>query len=111
MGLLCLKADEVRINKLCKILLNNLQLFETFILNWGIFTSEEMAAICMLSILIKDYLLDLKMKGSSLHTVENYGFHLDKFAHFLEQNEYTYSDLTAKQAKLFRNYLVDHGFQ
>jgi len=65
----------------------------------------------MLSILIKDYLLDLKMKGSSLHTVENYGFHLDKFAHFLEQNEYTYSDLTAKQAKLFRNYLVDQGFQ
>jgi len=25
--LLCIKADEVRINKLCKSLLNNLQLF------------------------------------------------------------------------------------
>jgi ClpP class serine protease len=33
MGLLCIKADEKRINKLCKSLLNNLQLFETFILN------------------------------------------------------------------------------
>jgi integrase/recombinase XerC/integrase/recombinase XerD len=70
-----------------------------------------MAAICMLGILIKEYLLDLKMKGSSPHTVENYGFHLDKFANFLEWNKLNFSELTAKQAKLFRNHLVDEGLQ
>jgi len=51
------------------------------------------------------------MKGSSIHTVENYGFHLDKFANFLEQNKLMFDNLTAKQDKLFRNYLVDQGLQ
>lgn len=51
------------------------------------------------------------MKGSSEHTLQNYGYHLDKFITYMEQNNLDYTGLTAKQVKNFRNHLVEQGLK
>lgn len=65
----------------------------------------------MLRKLVRTYLIELKMKGSSEHTLKNYGYHLDKFIAFVEEGGLDYSKLTASQVKLFRNRMVEQGLK
>ncbi|KJS76711.1 MAG: hypothetical protein JL56_04785, partial [Desulfotomaculum sp. BICA1-6] len=65
----------------------------------------------MLRNLVKTYLTELKMIGSSAHTLQNYGYHLDKFIAYTEANNLTYTELTPKQVKNFRNHLVEQGLK
>ncbi|SFH07488.1 integrase/recombinase XerD [Desulfotomaculum arcticum] len=60
---------------------------------------------------VKNYLIELKMKGSSEHTVKNYGYHFDKFITYMEENNLNYIELTAKQFKKFRNRMVEQGLK
>lgn len=62
----------------------------------------------MLRSQVKNYLTELKMKGSSEHTQKNYGYHLDKFISFMESNSFAYNALTLKQVKQFRNNMVQN---
>lgn len=57
----------------------------------------------MLRQLVNEYIIELKMNGSSKHTVYNYGLHLDKFIEFAEANSLDISSVTARQVKEFRN--------
>ena len=59
----------------------------------------------------KNYLTELKMIGSSEHTLKNYGYHLDKFISYIEDNNLTYTELTSKQVKKFRNRMVEQGLK
>jgi len=65
----------------------------------------------MLNLLIKNYLLELKMKGSSGHTVSNYSYHLQKFTAYLKETQLNYSSLTPVQIKAFRNRLLEAGLK
>lgn len=65
----------------------------------------------MLRGLVNSYIIELKMKGSSKHTINNYGFHLDKFINFVQDNGLDYVGLTTNQVRLFRNQLVDQGLK
>jgi len=60
---------------------------------------------------VKNYLIELKMIGSSVHTLQNYGYHLDKFIAYIEENNLAYTELTPKQVKNFRNHLVEQGLK
>jgi|GEM_PF-4847911 len=60
---------------------------------------------------VKTYLTELKMIGSSVHTLQNYGYHLDKFIAYTEENNLDYTELTPKQVKNFRNHLVEQGLK
>lgn len=65
----------------------------------------------MLRLQVKSYITELKMKGSSEHTLKNYGYHLDKFILFIESNTLDFATLTLKQVKQFRNHLVEQGLR
>jgi len=65
----------------------------------------------MLRLQVKNYLIELKMIGSSAHTLSNYGFHLDKFVSFIESQSLDFTTLTLKQVKMFRNHLVEEGLK
>ncbi|KAF1086388.1 hypothetical protein SPSYN_00106 [Sporotomaculum syntrophicum] len=42
---------------------------------------------------VKNYLIELKMIGSSAHTLSNYGFHLDKFVSYIESRSLDFTTL------------------
>lgn len=65
----------------------------------------------MLRLQVKSYLTELKMKGSSAHTLSNYSYHLDKFISFVESSGLDFTTLTLKQVKQFRNHLVQQGLK
>jgi len=60
---------------------------------------------------VKEFLIELKMKGSSIHTVKNYNFHLNKFIKYVEKGELDYATLTTKQIKRFRNQMVEDNLK
>lgn len=65
----------------------------------------------MLRTAVKDYLTELKMRGSPQATIKNYGIYLNKFTSFVEKNGWDFSQLNPKQIKLYRNQLVQQGLK
>ena len=57
----------------------------------------------MLEKLIKDFLRELQATGRSKKTVEAYGYHLEKFARFCEENGYDFHAINGKESRVFRN--------
>lgn len=63
----------------------------------------------MLRKLIADYLTELKLSGKSINTVEAYGYHLERFAVWCEENGIDFRQVNGKESKAFRNHLVERG--
>ena len=65
----------------------------------------------MLEKLIKDFLRELQATGRSKKTVEAYGYHLEKFARFCEENGYDFHAINGKESRVFRNWLVGQSLK
>lgn len=63
----------------------------------------------MLREFIAAYLTELRLSGKSPNTVEAYGFHLEKFAAWCEENSVDFRQVNGKETKAFRNWLVEQG--
>lgn len=63
----------------------------------------------MLANLIQEFLADMKASGNSEATIEAYGYHLNRFRSWCEQNGLNFRSITTKEIKQFRNYLVKQG--
>lgn len=65
----------------------------------------------MLRDLIKNFLIELKMKGCSEYTINTYKHNLNKFVFFVETHNLDFRELTSSQVKLFRNQMVEQGLK
>jgi site-specific recombinase XerD len=61
--------------------------------------------------LIKEFLNNLKAEGKSSATIRAYEFHLSRFAEFVKTNNLSLSNFNGKQARQFRNYLVNEDLK
>lgn len=60
--------------------------------------------------LIEDFLMDLKLGGSSLNTVVAYASHLKNFSKWCEETKVDFLGLTQKHTRAFRNHLAKRNY-
>lgn len=61
--------------------------------------------------LIKEYLIDFKMRGNSEVTVKGYAYNLSRFVNFANKNNIDFLALNPTHARLYRNSLVEAGLK
>ncbi|WP_347489286.1 tyrosine-type recombinase/integrase [Desulfoscipio sp. XC116] len=61
--------------------------------------------------LIKEYLVDFKMRGNSEVTVKGYTYKLSKFVLFVEKNDIDFLIPNPSHARMYRNHLVEAGLK
>ena len=65
----------------------------------------------MLDVLIKEYLVELQMKGCVKITVEQNSRYLNRFKDYLDRCGLDYLTITAKNIKSFRNEWIEYGLK